>query len=792
MNSKAQHYIKSAWNNFRHNKWYVSLMIFSLSTGIFCFILASIYINFEYSRNANHENTDRVHLLKLKRSEGRVSNFSIPYDFASQLDQLNPDIEAVSLLDNGRDLYLSSNGKDYIYQEDTYYSDPGFFKVFTFPLRFGNEETALAGPKKIVISSKLSSALFGEVNPVGEEVQIYEKGNFVVSGVLEDVPSTSLLNPSVVFSLPQLFEDMPYTREFGAMFTHIKISSSADIQNLNESLYKAYESMGIKTREQFFGLESESLADAYWGYSHYNYGAQYSSLTGNNKRMIRTIGYVSIGVLVCAFVGYLSISLSISLKRAKEIGVRKVNGAGRGDIKIQLLSESVFYALVSLVLTIIALELSSDYFTNVFKVPIGLKFTSPLVIVLLVAFTLIIGVLSGWYPAFQISKLNPIKALSGYNSPNGSGFRLRQVLIALQLSLTVVLVFGVLIQYNQMSLLMNFDHSYEKENTLTFGLHQKSVRSNYQAILDEIGDIPGVKEISGGPFPFSFNGSPEFIFDSGDSLIKSSVSQVLVKENFIETMKLEMASGETFLQNSEVPTSMACIVNEAFVRELGQEALGITFSFNGKQKTVIGVVKDYVDIGVNNIGRDARVLLPSEGSFHSLLIKYDPDQYSTIQSKINDIWTRYEPVINPDISRLEDKPEYGALAIQSKARLFGFLAIMVLILSLLNLFGISQLFALSKQKNISIRRVLGAEVMHVFMKLSNPFLIVLVFSLMIALPVAYYIMEEYLNDYNVRIDLNWTYGAWVSLSMLILLFLVIGYQLLKVSRVNPATVLKDE
>jgi len=785
----TRHYLKSAINSFKRNKWYTLLMVVSLSAGMFCFVLTSIYINYEFSRNTNHEHADKVYRVMLRFGEtGR--NIYLPLDFAERLSELNPNIMSVSTLDRGKDEYLSADGEFFVKEEDVFYAGPEFFEVLTFPLKYGNKTEALVGPKNIVISNKLAELIFPGLNPVGMELTVHEKSVFQISGVLAPVSPLSVMNPGLIFTRAQRFKERPRTENTWTLLTHIKLKKDIDQKVLEANLYAKYKQ--LFTNERVTGVFTENLKDGYWGGSHYDYGAQYSSLMGIDRQMVKIVGYVSFGVLICAFIGYLSLSLSLSLRRVKEIGVRKVNGAGRSDIRSQLMAESICYALLSLLATIVALELSENYFSNLFQVPIVLELTKPTIILSLVGFAVFTGIITGIYPALVVSKLNPVTILSGFSSPLGSGFKLKRLLLITQLSVTIVLIFCVLTLKQQVGKMQKFDFGYQKENMVSFGMDNKNIKQNYLLIREDLKRIKGVQEISGGPFPFSVHGYRKMRYMSGDSLIEEQIGLVMATSNFFKAMNIPIVKGEGFDGYIDVPLNQSCIVNEAFVSFVGGNVLGTTIDYLNERRTVIGVAKNYTDWGVRQPKADPRIFLPTKDpKFHSLLIKLNGEKKAEARVQIEAIWRKYESIMEPKIRALDF--EEGSITNISKiSELFSFLAVVVLILSLMNLFGFSVMFAGSKLKTIGIRRILGAETLELFRRLSIPFLISLSISLSVALPVAYFIMRNYLREFAVRTELNIFQGISVTVLMFLLLFLVTGFQLLRFSRVNPVDVLKNE
>lgn len=785
---KTQHYLKTAFKNLKRNTGYTLLMIFSLALGMYCVVMAGLYVRYEFSRNFNHEHVGNVYRVML--DYGQYQDY-ITEAFANQIKASNPEIEELNTINNVRgDLYISRDGESYFKESDAFYTNANVFNVFSFPLKYGNSKNALQGTGKVVISNRLAETLFHNINPVGEELQIHEKGTFLISGVMEEISELSVFSPGLFFSMDDLKKEMGETNsEIYYILTHAKLKEGIGPKQLEEGLFRTAQNSKL-----FSGLEgiyTESLADAYWGNAIYDYGAQYYSLFGASKKMIKTVLYITIGVMVCAFLGYIAIALSLSLKRAKEVGIRKVNGADVKTIRSQFLIESIVYAGISLLLTVVALEISEKWVSNLFQVPVGLRMDQPEVILFLVAFTLFTGVVAGLYPSFVVSRLNPVKVLSGFSNPGGSGFVLKRVLLTAQFSITICLVFGVYILKLQVSEMSQFDNGYNTENVLSFDNTNREMKKNSSVLLEALNAVSGIAEIAKGPFPLNFNGFSRVKIQMGDSLIEDSPSRIFVSGNFFETMEISLLEGTSFDGESD---ESSCIINAGFAAQHGLEnPLGMTLNIDGKPRTVIGIASNYADWGVGSPEPLSHVFLPADDSnFHSYLLKTTSQNKATTIARLEEIWKTYEPVKEARIIALDDRVNGSVQKISKTSTLFSILAGVVLLLSFMNLFGMAIMFANTRMKAVSIRKILGASVPELFGRLSLPFLYSLIIALLIALPLGYYLMEQYLQDYAVRISLNAVQGSVAALFMVVLLFLVIGFKMFQFSKTNPVDVLKRE
>ncbi|NVJ46734.1 MAG: ABC transporter permease [Cytophagia bacterium] len=783
---KIRHYIQTAFKNIKRNTGYTILMILSLALGMYCFVMSGIYVRYEYSRNLNHEKADRIYRVMLDFEDYQQY---MPFSLLETIEKDNPYIEEINTMNALRgDVYLSADKESYLLTDQAFYTSSNVFDVFSFPLKHGNPKTALSGVNDIVISEELSGVLFPGENPVGESIHVDEMGEFNISGVMERISEQSIMHPDVFFSMSRFNIDNAEVGETDALLTHVLLKSEDDLNAFESNLWSTAQTM-VKT-EGLKGVYTESLKDTYWGTSHYEYGAQYSSLFGASKSMINTVMYITIGVLVCAFLGYVAIALSLSLRRAKEVGIRKVNGANVATIRSQLLIESVVYAGISLLITLVALEITETRISELLQVPIGLKSDQPEVILFLVAFTVITGLVAGLYPSLVVSKLSPVKVLSGFTNPGGKGFLLKRILLTSQFIITTCLVFGVYILKLQTDKMAHFDVGYNTENVIAFGFQSSKVRSNDKVVMDKLSSIPDIQQVAKGPFPFQFNGFSRVEMVLNDSLIRDNPSQIFVSENFFETMGISILEGKSF---PESDSEKVCMVNQAFVDRHGLDnPVGVTLQVNGTTHVINGVVENYADWGVGNPTPLSHIFLPEENYFHSYLLKTSGKNRAELLESLQAIWKSYENVKVPAIMALDERKNGSVVKMSKMSQLFGVLAFVVLLLSFMNLFGMAVMFANSRIKSISIRKVLGASVSELVGRLSLPFFKSLIKALLFAMPLGYFFMEKYLQDYAVRITLQPIQGIMVALLMVTILFVVIGFKMLKIGKANPVHTLKEE
>jgi ABC-type antimicrobial peptide transport system permease subunit len=411
----------------------------------------------------------------------------------------------------------------------------------------------------------------------------------------------------------------------------------------------------------------------------------------------------------------------------------------------------------------------------------------------LIGFAIFTGITAGLYPSLVVSKLNPVKVLSGFSSPNGTGFYLKRVLLTTQLIITVCLVFGVIVMHQQVEKMTRFDIGYSVENIVTFSNSSPIIKQNAEVINERLKSILGVVDVAKGPFPYNFNGFAKVELQLPDSLIKNNPSQIFVSNNFFNVMGLKLKEGSAFLDTNFSPEN-TCVINEQLAKELKiKNPVGATLNVNGQSRTVVGLVNDFSTWGVGNPSPMAQIfLLDAKNLSHSYLLKIKTDNREQTKASLESIWKEYETVIEPGIKEMDREVNGSIIKLSKSSALFSILAGSVLLLSLMNLFGLSIMFANSKIKSISIRKILGATVIELSGRLAKPFIFSLIIALLIALPLGYYLMESYLQSYKVRIDLSFVQGGIVSVFMLVLLCTIVGLRMLKISRINPVATLKND
>jgi len=402
------------------------------------------------------------------------------------------------------------------------------------------------------------------------------------------------------------------------------------------------------------------------------------------------------------------------------------------------------------------------------------------------------GLLAGAYPAFVVSRLNPVVVLSGFSSPTGSGFKVKRALLISQFAITSILVFTVFIQRLQVTKMMDFDYGMDKGGIVSFEVDNESMGENYLAILDKISQFKEVETVSGGPFPFNFDGFSKLKYVQGDTLIEASFPRVYVTPNFFKTLSIPIIAGQSFEQIERIPLNKACIVNEAFIQEVEGIKTGSVMEYGGEVLTVVGIAKNYSDWGVSNPEADPRVFLPTEeAKFNSILLKVSKGEEASIVAKMEEVWRTYDPILQPVVEDLGEKEDGSVTNLRKVSMIYGYLAFAVLVLSMMNLLGVVIIHGETQLKSIGIRRVLGAETIELFKRTSAPFVGAMLLGLTIGLPIAYWLMQTYLNDFAVRMNLHLGHILVIAFIMVVVLFLVSSAHLIKVSKVNPVDILRE-
>jgi putative ABC transport system permease protein len=788
--------------NIRKNAVFSLINIFGLTLGIASFILIMLFILSELSYDRYNEKAGRVYRLCIR---ARIGDTKINQTYSSarmfrEMREKYPEIESGVKFFNWGEALIRIGEKNFS-EPMVMFADSTVFNVFTLKLHSGNAVTAINRPNTMVISETAAKKYFGDQNPVGKSIEMdLGRGGmtrFEVTGIYADLPSNSHIHFNLLVSLssfPRMLADQDWTSNNYTTYFLLKPGASAKELENKLKLY-VLESIGVKNYRQalasgnFWEFFLQPLTSIHL---HSDLNGEFEP-NGNIKYVYIFI-VIAFFVLIIACINFMNLSTAKSTLRAREVGIRKTAGSTRGKLISQFLSESVIMTFVSLVLAIVIVQVVLPVYGNWLGRELSFKlFSSPYMIPGLLMFGFIVGIIAGLYPAFFLSSFSPTKVLKDQTLAETKGIGLRNILVIFQFSASIFLIIGTLIVNRQMNFIQNKDVGFIHKNILilrtpaSYGRVSKAFENEIRQQAGVVGmtassSLPGFSFVNWG---FGAVGVDK----------QFSLNVITCDAGFEKTMGFRMVEGRFF--SPEFPTDFSGIIlNETAVRVLGLKKPIGTKMFNGKMPPdnyhVIGVVKDFNYESVHSQIRPMGLvnLNGSPGSYIS--IRYESGRSEEITGSVKRIWEKLLPGIPISYSYMEDdyKNLYRNEA-QTK-QVFTMLAGLAIIVAILGLLGLASFMAQRRTREIAIRKVSGAGVVQIINLLTWKFVKWVLISFVLACPVAWWVMNRWLQDFAYRVSLN----AWVFIfSGIIALFLVIITVCIvtfRAASVNPAESMKYE
>ncbi len=796
-----KNYIKIAFRSLRRNTLFSFVNIGGLAIGLTCSLLIIIYILHEVSYDRFHEKSDRIArvIMDYGGEAKSVKTSSTGTKVAHAFSREMPEVElAVRMTADGSRIVRH---QDKVFEEKYFtYADSTFFQIFSFKLLQGSPEKVLAAPEMIVISESAAKKYFGAENPVGKTLKINDRRDLMVTGVMQDFPSNSQMKFDFVASFSTI-DASKYEDWWSANYkTYLLLKDKGSIAKMQAKMDNYMKSKVAETEvtgKDYLTYHLEPLTD-----THLFSDTEGSFLPTNNISYIYIMSGISLLILFIACFTYINLLTAQSTERAKEVGIRKVIGAYRGQIFRQFLGEAFLTTFLAMVLALVLTALYLPSFGELMDRNFAFDaLKNPTFWGVLASLFLVIGFFAGGYPSIVLSNLSSMNILKGTFKTSRAGLWLRKSLIIFQFAISIFLIIGTIVFHHQLSFIQNKKLGYEKEHVLVLPIDGKIIEK-LQTIKNELKQNPDVLHVSMSyESPVTVNGgySMRRLDMPEDKYLL--VKALPIDEEFVKTMNLQIITGsdlteadmktlnnENFRQNY-----YHFILNESAARELGwspQEAIGKKMVVSARNGEVKAVVKDF-HIASMRDNITSLVLFPDTyGSV--LLAKLSGKNITKTIQSIESQWKNFAPH-RPFAYHFLDE-EFDALyanerQISKMVDIFTFLAIT---LACLGLFGLVGFVARQKVKEIGIRKVLGASVLQITTLLSKDFLKLVMIAFVIASPIAYYFMDKWLADFAYRITISWWIFALAGVSAVLIALLTVSWQSIKAAVANPVKSLRSE
>lgn len=807
-----RNYLKIAFRNLMKHKFISAINLFGLSIGVTCCLLILTYILHELSYDRYHKNAERIYRVQrtfINPESGDINLRlgAVAPPFAPLLQNDFKEIKTFTR-------FLSNGNTTFRYEEkrfnepDAYFADEHLFDVFDVEVTRGNPAKALSEPYTVMLSEKVARKYFGTDDPLNKVVRLDNQLDVKVTGVFRSFPSHSHIHPEIMISFNTLKDTAVYGEERlrtnwgnNSFFTYLLLPENYDAKKL-EAQFPAFldrhiiESGAKFKASQWTSLSLQKLTDIHLR-SHTDSEVEEN---GDIKR-VYIFSAIALFILLIACINYMNLSTARSVLRAKEIGVRKTIGAGRGELIGQFLSESVLVAwiatLFALILTYFALpglnHLSGQQLSmqSLLRWPI-------LTALFLVPF--LVGIVSGIYPAVFLSSFQPVKVLKGIIKVPGGNLSMRKALVVVQFSISIILIISTAVVFQQLRYMQNKSLGFDRDHVITLN-YSPGLTERFDAFRNELLANASIREVGRSsriPTGRLLDASGSEI-RRGDSFApgKAEIKMVVADDGFIPVYGIRMVAGRNLSRSNGLRDTSAFLINEAAVKALGlasaEEALGKEFRYGRRTGELVGVFNDFHFESMHQRILPIAVFMPvNQNGYGNISIKIAGNNLPAALAYIEATWKKFLPEIPYDYTFLDENFARLYEAEQRQGSIFTIFACIAIFIACLGLFGLSAFSISQRIKEIGIRKVLGASVSNIVRLLSTDFLKLIVVAAVIAFPVAWWAMNQWLQDFAYRIAIPWWVFVVAGVVAAGVAFATISFQAVKAATINPVKNLRTE
>jgi len=779
-----KNYLKVALRNIKRHKGYSFINIAGLAIGMACCIMIFIWVQDELSFNKFNEKADSLYLVRTHQhygTETEQTNGSVPA-LGPALKAEYPEVLNAARFHNGQGIHLMKY-QDKQFKENLQLADPEIFDLFTFPFIKGNKRDVYSSPYVMVLSERIASKYFGDESPIGKSITMDNKYDFRIVGVMKNIPHNSTIRFDVWvpldFSRKLFRSNYPDTWANLAFRTYVQMADNFSLEEFNKKIFNRIRQSDPNTNSEPFLYPFKEI---------------YLDLYGGMQR-IRIFSLIAFFILIIACINFMNLTTARSVRRAKEVGLRKVVGAHRKQVIGQFFGESTLITFLSLLLAFVLIWVFLPAFRLLTGKPIFIScFANPVLLVGAFCVTLLTGLLSGSYPALYLSAFRPVSVLKGTTSQGRKGRLFRTGLVVIQFVLSVMLIIGTTVIYSQVHYLKNKSLGFDKEHLLYIPV-EGELSKNHESMKHELlqnPDIQSVSLTSHSPTGIYWNGQ-DWDWEGRDPNVNPLVTYFCADPDFLKVFKIEMAQGE-FFKPGTPNSGYNVVINERFAEIMGLENVVGTRLWQGDfNMQIIGVVKDfhfkplYYPIEPIMITNN-----PDLMPFKYMFIRLSPGNVPETIGFLEKTYKKFNPSFPFEYRFLDEDYDRLYRSLQREMSIIRTFAILAIFISCLGLFGLAAFTAEQRTKEIGVRKVLGASISRIILLLSQEYAKWVLIANIIAWPLSYFLMRNWLQDFAYRISLSWHIFVLSAVLSLLIAQLTVSFQAFKAARTNPADCLRYE
>lgn len=793
-----KNYFKIAVRSLWRHKAFSFINILGLAVGIAACFLIFLYVRFETSYDSFHTKADRIYRIvaDVKTPSETITTQGITSaPIAINVKKDFPEVEDAVRL--GWDGYLVKKGDVKFQEEYSVLADSTLFNVFDFPLIAGNKNTALKEPMSIIMSQTTAKKYFGNANPLGQQVLLTGAAiNATVTGVMKDIPENSQIKANMFVSMSsykQIYgfatSDSEWTNHM--FYTYLLLKPNTNVKAL-EAKFPAFMEFhhGRQAKELQMQdyLSLETLHDAYLKSKRDNF------VKGSISN-VRIFSVIGIFILLIGCINFINLTTARSTERAKEVGIRKVVGAGKLQLTRQFIGESIVICLIAFVLSVLLCSIAMPLFNQLAGKTISTNiFNNPSYIFILFLLSIVIGMMAGFYPSLVLSSFKPVSVLKGSFSTTTKGLILRKGLVVFQFTISIVLIVGTIVVYTQLNYMRNQDLGFSKSQTIVINTNFDKNKDVFKQSLSTEPGVLSTTYSSSVPGSGHTSAYSEMQNKAGD-IQKTNLDLYFVDFNYINQYQFKVVAGRGFSGDFKTDSTQAMVINESAARSLGylnpNDAIGRNYSQWGSKGKIIGVLKDFHYHSLQQ-------------NINPLVMRYEPwalglisikVSSANLQSTIKSIekkWNSTIPNRPFDYYFLDEFFDKQYRAEEKFGNLFTNFAVLAIFISCLGLLGLASYSTIQRTKEIGVRKVLGASVSNIVNILSIEFIKLVLIAIVIASPIAWFGMNIWLHDFAYRTSITWWVFVIAGLSALMIAFATISFQAIKAAVANPVRSLRSE
>lgn len=788
-----QNFIKTTLRSLSKNKTYSALNIFGLAIGIACASLIFLWVEDEVNFDSVNVKKDRLYLAEENQKYDTYvfTESSTPGMMGPAIMEQIPGVANVCRASEGATSLLFAKDDRSVFAAGKY-MEASVFSMFTLPFVQGNAASAFSQVYSLVITEKTAKKFFGnDKNVIGKSIRVDNKQDYIVTGVLKDLPSNSSLQFEWLMPFKIYFDKSPWLKSWGnqSLTTYVELKPGADVETVNKQLYNF-----IQKREPtalghvfLFGMNNWHLYDDF----------KEGKMTGGGQiEYVRLFTVIAWIILFIACINFMNLATARSEKRAREVGVRKVLGAGKMSLITQFIGEAICMSFISAVMAMFIVAIVLPAFNTLVQKQLAINLGNAHHILILLLITTICGLIAGSYPSLYLSSFNPVSVLKGIKLKDSGAAFIRKGLVVVQFTASIVLIISTIIVYQQIQHVKSRQLGFNKNNLIEMNLQGKMAES-FDPIKQDLLNTGMIENVALADHSIIYGGNNTsgLTWDGKPAGSQVLISQRYITPEFIETAGLRILEGRN-ITVTDTGRPIRMLITQSMEKLMGKgSAVGkiVRESGDTTTATVVGVVNDYV-YG-NMYGKSDPVMFysvpPKDATVMYVRIKPQKDIEKTLTAMRN-VMKKDNPAYPFDYRFVDEQFNNMFLSEMLVSRLSRVFAALAIIISCLGLFGLAAYTAERRTKEIGIRKVLGASVSSVTSLLSKDFLQLVILSCVVAFPVAFWLMTNWLKTYQYRIDVHWWVFAVAGVSAIVIALATISFQSIKAALANPVKSLRSE